>query len=539
MAQKDTPADEDRANESSRQTASTGLPIAPSRRRLLHVLGAGGVAGIAGCSSNPEGDTEPGANGAETERELQKSATIGQRDEIAGENKIMGGVNEDYTRIFEPLCWPTDNLEVGPWLATDWRQTDEKTWEFDLREGVKFHNGDPLNADAVVFSLKERLTKSGDWIYSWAHTRPEGVKKIDDMTVEITNIRPFAGFPGLMTHLIWSIQHPDRTQGNPIGTGPYKFEEKKEGQHVKVSAFEGYWRGTPQTEELTIRVLTDRNTRALALKGGEIDVGHELPPDQFDAIKNSENTDTVKTEQPAPVWASFEAKPPTTDTKLRKALNYAVSQTEIIEGSQNGIGIPARGPIPRVVWWSAHDSLPTYGPDKAKAKELVEESSYNGETLKLLGRSGGEIPSPDIVAQIIQQSANDVGVDIEIQIMGGGAFGEALEKGEGHIYLLEDSIPRAGTLFMFRLAEDTAQHYLKDFERREEVYSLSSKAVGTTDREVFEDSLVEAQQLVMENAYIIPLFYFEYISGVSTDIGELDFHPIPENTQWENLKHFE
>lgn len=550
MSEKANPSIGDRSEGSSRQTASTGRTGTPSRRQLLYLLGAGGVTGLAGCSSNPGGGTEQSPGGragsptetkTEKQRQLRKSATIGIRDDITSDfQKYIGGVSPDYTRIFEPLTWATQDLKIKPWLATEWRATGDKTWEFDIREDVKFHNGKPLNADAVVFSLKELLTTAGSWIYTWAKTRPDGVKKKDDMTVEITNTKAAPGYPGKMTHLIFSIQHPDRSQGNPIGTGPYQFEGKKDGQRVTVSAFEDYWQGPMQkTEKLTYRILTDRNTRALTLKGGKIDVGHELPTSQFESIENAKSTNAKTQAQQAPVWVAFEDSPPTTDIKLRKGLNYAVSQQTVIDGSQNGIGIPARGPVPKIVWWSAHDSLPEYGPDKAKAKSLVANSKYDGETLKLFADARSEIPSVKVVAQILQQSAKEVGVDVEIKMMEGGAFDEAKEKQKGDLYLIQDSIPRVGNLFLFN--QDPTRNYLKSlegFEGVEEIQSLAEKARQSHDRSVMEESLRKAQHMVMDNALILPLFYKKYVTGMHTNI-EFDLHPIAEDCRWETLEFFE
>lgn len=540
MSKQVSPAEDGQRNESSQQNNT-------SRRRLLHFLGASAIAGLAGCSAGNKTSTETATDtekGAETGKELRQSATIGVRMPVANgvEGRFnydnWGGVAEYYTRIFEPLTWATRDLKVKPNLATEWRATGEKTWEFDIRDGVTFHNGKPLNAEAVVFSLKKMLSLY-DYVPKWSKTKPEGVRKVDDMTIEVENTRPYPGFPGHMTHLNFVIQHPDRTMGNPIGTGPYKFEEKEKGHHLTVSAFEDYWADTPQMKELTYRVIPDRNTRALALEGDRIDLGMELPTSQFEAINKSDNTVAVSQTRPKPVWLTFENTKPTTDIKLRKALNYAISQKKVVEGSQNDIGVPARGPVPNIVWWSMHDSLPKFGPNKAKAKTLVEESSYNGETLQLLAESDSQVPSPKLIGQIVQQQAKDVGVDIEVKMMGGGAYNKAEKNNEGNIYLTEDSIPFAGSLYIFNL--DPTRNYLKGFEGFkdvEKVRSLAAKGLEAKKREVKKDALGEAQQILMKNAYIVPLFYEKYVNGKDKNFGKYAFHPFPTNQAWENLKFY-
>lgn len=532
-------ADGNGTDESPRQNNVT-------RRRLIQVLGASGVAGVAGCSADTgqsaETPTEPATDTAiETAEELAKSATIGVEFDVTSDR--WGPVYPYYTRVFEPLVWPTHELKAAPWLATDWKQTGDKTWEFEIREGVTFHNGESLDAEDVIASLKDLLSR--EVVQQWLHMKPEEQRKVDDMTVELKTTRRIPVFPGTIAHN-FVFAHPKDTlyitpkddQQSVIGTGPYKVKKQKPEQFLTVSAFDDYWQGSPKMEELTYRVLRDENTRALALKSGEIHVGMMLPDSQLESINNSDETYAITQESTSVFVANFNtASEPTADVKLRKALNYAVSQKEIVEGAVNGIGTPGRGPISEIVWWSAHDSLPTYGPDKAKAEDLVEQSAYEGETLTLFAvpREGPE----NLMTQIIQQSAKDVGVDIEIKMLEEGGLDERVQNGEGNLYIEEFGTNSAAPDYIIRGLYHRDGYGSDEAiieALPEEFHSLVDKGFEATDSEAKKNAYVEAQQIMMDSAILIPLIYREYVVGHSKDVGKFDYPPMKYTTRWEKLE---
>lgn len=551
MAQKDLQTDENRADESTHRTDSTEGTATPSRRRLLRLLGAGGVAGLAGCAGGEDsGDgTEPGTETAtgtptETELGLQESATIALPDDRLAHGpstERFGGVLPYWTMSLEPLLWVGKDLDPQPWLAESWERTGEGVFEFTIREGVTFHNGAPLTAEEVVWSWK-LLTEPG-WAQEWLSLKPEDVTKVDDMTVEFTTSPPNEMFVGSgVTHNWFSIQHPDREVGNPIGTGPYTVEEIKKDQYVKVSAFDDYWRGPPTTSELTFREITDPNTRALALEGGKVDVAVQLPRTRVNSFRN---TDKINVQTQMSTEAGFveinTGSPPTDDVRLRKALNYAVSQEQLVGTVLNGVGEPARGHIVPLLYWSAHDSLPEYGPDQAKAKQLVEASAYNGETLQLYvekGVSGGET-----MAQIIQQTASEIGVNISVKVVEGGAYREARNNGEGHLFFKENGPHAAdgdwllyGTFYSgYESSYSSGQmHQLGD-----QLNSLILKGHQAGDRETRIEAFGEAQKILMEKAALIPLYYHEYVVGSSSSIEGVDLRPVIWMMRFDDLKHFD
>lgn len=440
-----------------------------------------------------------------------------------------------YTNIIEPLIWVNENLKKVPWLAKSWERTGEKTFEFTLREGIKFHNGEPLTADEVVWSFKAILNE-WTWASGWLHTTPEGVKKIDDMTLEFTTTDVYPTFPGGIAHNLAAIQHPDRKRGTqPIGTGPYKVDDIKQGQHVKTSAFEDYWRDPPTTPKLTFRIMTDENTRSLAFQGNKVDVALGLPRNKIDRFQNADDTDVITKLSPHSVWVEIHNnKAPTDDLKLRKALNHAVAQADIVEKVLNGVGQPGRGVISPPIYWSAHDVLPEYGPNVKKAKELVDQSVYNGETLQFIVETVQPVNSK-LTAQVIQQAMSKIGVDVSIQMMKDAAFDDAMNKGDGHLFLDEGGTNSAAADYI--IYDWYSGHADPPNVVNEKVDSLITKGFQTSDNQKKKEAYVEAQKIMMEKAVVIPLYYQEYTVGAYNDIKGLDLIPIAEMSRWDKLKH--
>lgn len=540
MTEEKLTADKNLIDDSSRVDRSAMIDT-PSRRRLLHFIGAGGVAGLAGCTNLGQSD--------DSEDGPQTSVTIAIPSSVTRDGAGTHGVIPYWTRIIEPLTWPDHEMNVQPWLAEDWELIDERTWRFHLRDNVTFHNGEPLNADVVLFSLRKMLTEQ-PWTQGWMRVKPEALRKVDEMTVEITNNPPMPRFPGAVAHIWHGIQHPDSSPGwgGTIGSGPYKLEELEQDQYATVSAFEDYWQGPPNIDEITFRTIQDFGTRDLALEGGEVDIAFDLSPSKYEELQESE--DRTATTHPLTVAAQFylnNTEPPMDDVTFRKALNYAISQEEIIDGSLNGVSAPARGTIPEILWWSAHDSLPEYGPDKDEARGLLDESNYDGETITIVSSSSPHRVSgptnPQTTAQIAQEAFADIGVDAEIRMMEQAAYSEAENTGEGgHLFqgASYTIAARPGDFANNLVAEgdgDTPGPHEFEEEVQEKVRSLLNQAISAPDREKTKAAFSELEQIIVaQEAIVIPLYYKHYVVGSQSHIRGGDYHPTMRHSRFEDLE---
>lgn len=528
-----------------------------TRRSVIKALGVAGATSIAGCLGDDDDDaatdTADGTvdDGDDTvDRELLSSATIAlETDPTTEVWNFYGGVTPYFTNVLEPLVWVDQNTEIQPWLAEDWEWVEDEVWEFSLREGVEFHNGEEMVADHVVFSLEAILE---EWVWAGPDWRIEEgeIEAVDDYTVRIGTIGEFPTFPANIAHNMIAVQHPDREHspsGPVIGTGPFQVEEIVEGQEVNLSKFDNYWNDEAAMENLTFEVIADPNTRSLNLQNGDIEVAMAPPRSQVPSLQDDENVNVQTQETTRAGSANLNIhKEPTDDAQLRRALNYAVDQEVLVDTIFEGLGQPARGPFSPAIFWSAHDDLPEYGPDLDQAQELVEESSYDGEELTIL--LAEDITDGREIAQVLQSSFSDIGVESEILILERAAFTEAERDGEAHV-IIDTSGANSGDADYIVFAgyhsegdvnerlygeEGTGLHNLG-----EEVDSLIEQAQRTGDMDEKAELFRDVQHKLMDEAVVIPLWYETFIVASHSNVDGIELGAIPQFVRWTSLEHWE
>lgn len=527
-----------------------------TRRKLLSGIAAGTSATVAGCiggDSNDSTDTSTGNGGSTTstsipENQLEDQLTVALPvDPTMGVWSVYGGVTPYYTNVLEPLIWVNDEMELVPWLAKDWKSTGDRSWEFTIRDGVTFHNGDTLTAEHVVWSFETLLN---EWSYApgWLHIKPENVTALDDRTVEFVTTDVFPSFPGTIAHNMVAIQHPDRSreEKTAIGTGPFQVTNREKGQRVETEAFNEYWNGDVQMQNLTFSVISDPTTRALALENNEVDVAYSPPSSKIDSLRQNSDTKVSKQTSPGAMYVGLHNyKAPTDDVKLRKALNWATSQSTLIETILNNVGLPARGPVAKSIYWSAHEKLPEYKRDAEKASSLVEESSYDGEELQFLISTG--TPDGRTIASALQEWYSGIGVNVSIQQVEESAFEDAVRNGDGHL-VLESSGSNSGAadylIYETFHSKGDVNERLHETEGTGvynpggEVDTLIEEGFQAAENSVKEEKYEQALQIIMEDeAAIVPLTYQQYVVGTYSDVENLDLRPITEMVRWPETKH--
>lgn len=522
-----------------------------SRRRLLQVAGTTGVVGIAGCTGGTD-ETSTATGGGD--RPLQDSITIslGYSPNVTGDFWVnLYGINPYFTNVLEPLVLVGQKIRPKPWLAKEWERTSEKTWEFTLREGVTFHNGKEFNAEAVKFSIGEIFDGFGNARAFLQLKGKQSVKILDDRTVEFTTNTPIANYPAHIAHNMVAMQHPDadETENKPIGTGPYQLSDMKVDQHATVTEFDDYWGSEdPQVPEIIFKVIGDGNTRALSLSGHEVDLILNPPHSKVKSLRSSDKTNVITQQRPEVGLVGINIyKSPTDDVKLRKALNFAVPQQKLVETVLGNIGQPARGPISPMIFWSAHEDLPTYDLNKQKAKQLVEESKYDGEKLRMIFEKGSNVQG-DIVSQTLQQWFSDIGVTVEIQILEDATYFEEWSGGKAHLSLQDPgTFSAAADYILYSLFHSQGQQNHKQYNSQgtgimnpgEEVDRLIVEGRNTLDENTKVEKYGQVQQIAMNQALLVPLYYMEYIVGMYNDVDNLATHPIAQMTRWSSIKHYQ
>jgi peptide/nickel transport system substrate-binding protein len=331
--------------------------------------------------------------------------------------------------IHDALVRPYPGHKMGPSLAESWKESpDGKTYEFKLRPGLKFHNGDPVTTDDVKFSF-ERYKGAGAKILQ---ERVQQVEVVDPFVVRFHLKEPWPDFmtffgttataAGIVVPRKYLTQvGDDAFKKHPIGAGPYKFVSHKPGVEVVLEANPGYWRRVPNVKTVIMKSVPEATTRAVMLKSGEIDIAAVLDGPDAEGIKRDGRFQIVSSKHASIFWIEFaeqwDTKSPWHDKRLRLAVNHAINRQQINQAACLGFCPPAGVIVPRVMDFALQVEPPAY--DLRKAKQLLAEAGYPN------GLEAGEfvgIPGFPTVAESVLNDLTAAGIRVRMRATERAAF---------------------------------------------------------------------------------------------------------------------
>ncbi|AYD04416.1 ABC transporter substrate-binding protein [Neorhizobium sp. NCHU2750] len=332
-------------------------------------------------------------------------------------------------QIYESLLRYDDKLQPQPSLAKSWEiSADGLTYTFHLQDNVKFHDGVPMTAADVLFSVNEFLPKTLSK-HRNTMTRVASVTAPDDKTIVFKLKAPFEPFiramdfgamPIIPKHLYEGTDYATNPNNEkPIGTGPFKFAEWKKGSYIKLVKNPDYYiKGKPYLDEIYYQIIPDAAARAVAFESGAIDVLPGGTVENFDIPRVSALPHTCVTDKGweyyAPMswlWLNNRTKP-MDNPKFRQAIMYAMDREFAKDVLWNGMGRVADGPFSSKLPFHS-DGGPQYPHDPAKAKALLKEIGYDGKPLRLLPLPYGE--TWQRWAEAVKQNLAEVGIPVEIE----------------------------------------------------------------------------------------------------------------------------
>ncbi|MFW5693600.1 MAG: ABC transporter substrate-binding protein [Alkalispirochaeta sp.] len=336
-------------------------------------------------------------------------------------------------QMFDSLVWANDENVIEPALAQDWDVSEDGTeYTFYLREDVEFHNGEPFNADAVVYSWERGIEPEIEWSDRWA--RAESVEAIDEYTVRITTEEPDPLLLGVMAQH-WNIVPPQYLEevGNdgfgesPVGTGPFEFVEWAREDRIVLQANEDYWRdGLPKVDEVIYRPIPEASTRMAAIQTGEIDIVNRLTAEQADALEGVDGVNVVTYAVDRTFYIAFNnltsgVDEPTEDARVRRAMNYAVDRQAIIDSLFEGRAQLSTGLMTESNL-GYDQSIDPYPYDPDRARELLEEAGYPDGFEMEFAAPAGAYTNFEQVAEAVQGYLSDVGIETSLEIMESGRY---------------------------------------------------------------------------------------------------------------------
>jgi peptide/nickel transport system substrate-binding protein len=336
--------------------------------------------------------------------------------------------------MFDGLVTRTRDGQVVLEIAESYRWVDDRTLEFVIRQGITFHNGEPLSADDVQFTF-ERIIAENGIEHPEPHTSPrqglvgplESVQAVDEYTVHFNFASPWPVALQMFVHQ-HIIPHDYFAEvGNegfvsaPVGCGPFKFVSAKLDEEIVLERFDGYYGGAPDlppvgpalVESVIFRVLPDAAARVEALQAGQVDIIQSVPSYLVPILEADPNVMVQSAPGTRPFWMEMNVhKPPFDDVRVRQAMNYAIDVDLIVSAFLGGRGTVISGPLSPFNQM-ADRSLQPYGYDQARAIELLVEAGYTAQDISFVIDCR---ESDQQYAEAVATQLRELGMDVSVQV---------------------------------------------------------------------------------------------------------------------------
>jgi peptide/nickel transport system substrate-binding protein len=482
---------------------------------------------------------------------VEKTVLVGRASDIIGldPGRITDADSAEVTeQIFDHLVrYRARSTDVEPSLASHWEVSENgRVWTFHLRPDVYFHDGTPMDADAVVFSFERQRDPHHpyhqvDFTY-WESTFRNilSIEKVDALTVRISIERSYAPFLADLAMFPVSIVSPTAVRRwgadfvrHPVGTGPFRFVEWSPGERVTLEANPYYWDGAPKIEHLVFVNIRDARQRLISLEGGAIDVAENLAPEDLQFVALHPELELHKTGGNNVGYLAMNVThPPFDDPRVRRAVNYAINKTAIVKLIYQGLAQPATGPLPPSSW--AHVDEPLYQYDRDKAKHLLAEARFvppaRRPRLYVTDTPRSYMPAPQTVARIIQHNLHDVGLDVDVVSGDFNSHVRLTQNGQHDLCLLGWSGDNGDpdnflyTLFDPANAEPGSARNLS-FYKNPELHGVLSWAQESSDRDERARFYRRAQDIIAGDAVWVPIAHAEVVVASRSTLSGVIVHP--------------
>jgi peptide/nickel transport system substrate-binding protein len=507
-----------------------------TRSTRIRSIGIAAVAALAltACGGGSS-DSSTGGDAASAEG---GDLTIARQADILSMDKTTTFDNSSIyvmEQIMEPLFMVSqDGTEVEPWLASDYTISDDKlTYTITLRDGVTFSNGDPVTAADVKFSLDE-ATKTGADGWGYINAAIDTVEATDDSTVTITlkyAWAPLLADLSLFSNAIIPENYGGKTAEEfytaPVGTGPFVWDEWKQGQYVKVDANPDYWGDGPHLDSVTWTVVPDANTRKLQLQGGQIDIDEFPDWSGFGSLQNAPGITATAFPSTRIDYVAFnQLRTPFEDVHVRRAIAYALDREAMVKTVLYGNGEPADSLLsPGTPFYAENPDAPSF--DLAKAKEeLAQSSQPNGFSTSILINAGD--PNQVSVAQIMQSQLKELGIDLEINQLDATAQRAARNAEDFDMIILgwTMDIPDPDEWTSFAVDPEGGSHSAYTNYNNPAVIALNKQAQAETDEATRADLYEQLQAMVADDAFAAYLYYSPYAYAMTDKVSGFEVTPL-------------
>jgi peptide/nickel transport system substrate-binding protein len=454
---------------------------------------------------------------------------------------VLNNVYETLIR-YNPI-----NNEIMPVLATDYSKSEDGlVWTFKIREGVKFHDGTELNAEAVKASIDRTIAMGQGAAFIWDSVEEIVIK--DDYTVDFILEYPapldliassgYAAFI-MSSQAIESNPEDWFSQGNEAGTGPYMLQNFKMGEEVVLTKFEDYWRGWEgeHFDKVIIKKIPETASRRQLVEKGEADITMELPYEDIEALKNNTGVNVMNEPSFQNLLVFFNTEKAPLDNKLiRQALSYAFPYDDVVAYAMGGYATQGKGPIP-TGHWGHGESLFQYEHNIDKAKELLIQAGYPEGGFELLFTYMAGDEAEKKTAELFKAELAKLNIDLEIRGMPWESQWELARNPEPEkrqdiltMYWWPDYASPYSWLYSLYHSEEEILFNMSYWanDRFDRLIDEGNEKSGI-DRQLAEDLYIQAQEILVDEAVSIFAYDKRYVWVANSSFKDFENNPIYPN----------
>lgn len=486
---------------------------------------------------------------------MAQDLTLGLRagpDSIDPHWSTLGSQAEALRHVFDTLVDVDDNLQLQPGLAVSWEAVDDTTWEFKLREGVKFHDGTDFTAEDAKFSIDRIPEVTGPMPMTLYTKYVESVEVVDDYTLRVHTKGIAPALPNDFTRMFVVPSETGMEAGNEefnsgekaIGTGPYRFVSWEPKGDMVLDRNDDYWGGAPAWERVVRKEIPDDAARVAALRSGQVDMINYVPASDYAAIQNNADLETfisdsvyilnvapsVKDEEPQPIRVNgveVEGNP-LQDLRVRKALDLAINRDVLVNIVLEGLATPATQLMPSG-FFGYSDQLTERPYNIEQAKELLIEAGYPDGFEIDFTCTNNRVPGDAVVCEALGQMWSRLGLTVNAQALNGTVFFPAAAREEYTMTmsawgtLTGEAAYTYGALVHTKDADKGFGNFNRTGYSNPEFDRVFGEGTQTLDADARRTLYEEASVIAMEDRALIPTVILQTVWA--SKAGMLEFKP--------------
>ena len=486
---------------------------------------------LPGCGDGSKDPGGQGNNGKTGEPVKGGEITVGIAqdldDSLDPHQTVAAGTREVLFNIFEGLVKPNSDGEMIPAVAEKYTLSEDgTTYTFTLREGVKFHNGQTVTAEDVVYSINRcaAVPEGQEKPLVAAFSAIKSVEALDEKTVAVTIAQRDLEFISYMTAAIIPADYENQDTA-PVGTGPFKFVSRTPQQDFVIERFEDYWGAPAWLDKVTYKICENADALVMNLNGGSIDLCAHLTSAQASQLNQNFQVLEGTMNLVQAIYLNNQAKP--FDNQLvRQALCYAIDRQGIMDMVADGHGTAVGSSIyPAFTKYFLPELVDKYPHDVAKAKELLAQAGYPDGFDMTISVPNNYQPHMD-TAEVVAEQLREAGINVTIQPVEWSTWLDTIYNGRQFQATVVgvDAANMTARAMLERFTSDYGKNFIN--YNNPEYDALFQKAINAQDEATQTDLYKQMETMLADTAANVYIQDLCDLVAMRQDLGGLKFYPI-------------